>query len=107
MITLRADESLPNTGGWQDRHNAAVARPRGAERGILGLIRGWVDYALCHRERYESLIGDDGVLGEYWKDAGSAIKGLLDGDVGRLDCGTLSAYICNFAEQHGIDPEEL
>jgi hypothetical protein len=57
------------------------------------LIRGWALYADAHRERYGSGIGDDGVLGPEWAKMGEAIRGLLNGDIGSLDAGTLDAFI--------------
>jgi hypothetical protein len=83
----------PNTGGWRDRHIQAVNAPRGPERAIVAGLRAWCDYAVLHATRYESEIGDDGVLGPAWEQWGRALRTLLNGETGRLDCGTLDAII--------------
>ena len=47
-----------------------------------------------------SPIGEDGVLGEYWAEWGKALRGLLNGDCGRLDCGSLDTVLVdNLLEQ--------
>jgi hypothetical protein len=47
MRTLTADRSMPNTGGWQDRHDAAIARPRitNGELPMVHLLTAWKEYA--------------------------------------------------------------
>ena len=82
-----------NIGDWKGRHLSAVKAPRNFETPIIGLLRSWLTYAALHEMRYESGIGEDGVLGDAWRDTGLAIHKLLDGDCGRLDCGTLSTII--------------
>jgi len=57
------------------------------------MLRGWLTYADRHQARYHSGIGADGVLGDEWAALGHAILGLLNGETGRLDCGTLDALI--------------
>jgi hypothetical protein len=104
---LFADKKISNMGGWQDRHNAAVIAPVGFERPIVHLFESWLDYADRHKARYESSIGADGFLGEHWKDIGLALRGLLNGDCGRLDCGTLDAVVLNTLNDAGFDTEAL
>lgn len=89
-----ANPRLPNDSGWQTRHNNAVTAPRqGFEAGIVAMLRGWATYAAAHQQAYESRIGDDGVLGPEWQAIGEALLGLLNGDLGRLDGGTLDGFI--------------
>lgn len=57
------------------------------------MLTGWHHYAGVHQHQYESPIGDDGVLGPMWQAIGQALLGLLNGDLGRLDAGTLDAFI--------------
>ena len=84
----------PDTAGWKSRHIAAIRAPRlGFERAIVRGIRSWLEYAQAHKRRYESGIGKDGHLGEIWAAQGRALHDLLDGETGRLDCGTLSTII--------------
>jgi hypothetical protein len=90
-------------GGWQDRHDAAIDAPKGFEVPIVAMLKGWALYAERHKAEYDSLIGDDGVLGSEWAEIGKALLGLLNGQLGRLDGGTLDGYIWNFAEKHGAN----
>jgi hypothetical protein len=106
MTTIYADRKMPNTGGWQDRHDAAVdgVNPRPFEQ-VAGMIQGWAAYACAHKARYDSPIGDDGVMGDYWESMGDALRGLLNGETGRLDCGTLDGFILKTMKEHGINTE--
>ena len=82
-----------NMGGWKERHLQAINFPKGCEIPVVNAIAAWLDYANEHERRYESPIGDDGVLGQCWLEMGRAIRGLLNGETGRLDCGTLDAIL--------------
>lgn len=85
-------------------HAAAMESPRaGFETAILVMLRGLRWYAEAHSKRYESPIGDDGVLGESWAQGLRALRGLLNGETGRFDCGTLDSEICALAKAHGVE----
>lgn len=110
---LRADKGLANMNGWQDRHNEAVTAYhlnthfRAFEPAIVGMLQAWALYAQDHKDRYDSPIGEDGVLGDEWKAIGLGIKGLLGGETGsRLDCGTLSTFISKTLAGNGISVDE-
>lgn len=75
---------------------------RGFERAIEKMIEGWQEYAEAHNATYESQIGDDAVIGEEWAEIGQALLGLLNGELGRLDGGTLSSYIRRVARSNGV-----
>lgn len=77
------------------------------EAGIVHLIRGWAEYADAHFHRFESTIGEDSVLGEEWAQIGSALRGLLNGELGRLDGGTLDGLILEIATHNDINLEDL
>lgn len=97
-----------NMGGWQERHMAAVLRPVNHGEGTVGgLIRAWLDYADEHARHFESGIGEDGFLGKEWAAIGAAIRGLLNGDCGRLDCGTLDGILYNTLKDEGFNPDDL
>lgn len=83
----------PDTGGWKKRHRDAITRPRGIERPIVAMLGAWIEYAQHHEQRHGANIGDDSYLGPIWSDLGQTIHRLLDGETGRLDCGTLSHII--------------
>lgn len=95
-------ESVP--GYWQ-RHEDAMTRPRGPERPVAGMLHAWLLYADLHRERYQSGIGEDDVLGPEWASIGSALRGLLNGECGRIDCGAVDTVICETLREEGIDPD--
>lgn len=95
---------MPNY-SWKIRHQDAWTAPRGAERPIVALIKAWLDYAAEHARQFESGIGDDGVLGEEWKDIGCGIRGLLNGELGRLDGGELDRIISQALQEQGFDPD--
>lgn len=105
MRTLTADRKMPNTGGWQDRHDSAVTVPNIFERGVVQMLKGWQQYAEHYRNTYEAPIGDDGVLGAYWESMGDALRGILNGETGRLDCGTLDGFILDTMKENGIETE--
>jgi len=92
--------------GWTVRHNKAVFYPTGPEKGIMQILSGWEDYADRHRKRYESLIGDDGFLGPQWEAIGDALRSLLNGELGRLDGGTMDGAILKIMEDNGIEISE-
>lgn len=79
---------------WRSRHLAAILSPAdNFERSVRDMLYGWQLYALAHRRQYGSSISDDQVLGPHWREIGEGIIGLLNGETGRLDCGTLDAII--------------
>lgn len=114
MLDLSYLPNTPNTGGWKDRHRSAVGgaligiglyRPTG-ENAIVHGIGGWINYAEAHQARFGGKIGDDYMLGPAWAHWGFALRDLLNGDLGRLDGGTLDTIIhTNLAEQ-GFNPDE-
>lgn len=97
----------PDDSGWKSRHRNALLSPMGFERPIVGMLRGWIQYAERHRQQYESTIGEDGVLGPAWAQIGDGIRQLLNGDCGRLDCGTLDSIIHDNLREAGFDPDQL
>jgi hypothetical protein len=78
---------------WAERHCRALGNPKGIEAAIVGLLDAWVLYANCYRDRYESDIQNDYVIGEAWSTVADGILGLLDGELGRLDAGTIDSVI--------------
>lgn len=118
MRTMLSNRSLPNTGGWQDRHDAAVmshlptsypnhltAPSRAFETAIVRGLDAWRTYAEVHRYSYDSPIGNDHILGPAWSAWGLGLRALLNGQAGRLDCGTLDGWILETMRQNGIEEE--
>lgn len=98
---------------WGERHVrafrsiAAWGGNSSQEAGMIQMIYGWAEYADAHFHRFESLIGEDGFLGPAWLAMGKGIRALLNGETGRLDCGTLDGLILEIAEHNGFNEEDL
>jgi hypothetical protein len=88
---------------WGKRHAEAFNYPLGSEIGVVELMQAAAAYADSHRQRYSTGIGDDGVLGEHWEAIVRGILGLLNGDCGRLDCGTLDGTLRDMLAAEGFD----
>ncbi len=95
---------MPNDNGWQTRHQQALILPRGFEEPIVNALIAWACYADVHRARYETALNDH-VLGAAWADWGRALRALLNGETGRLDCGTLDGFILDTLAMEGHDRE--
>lgn len=99
----RASDIL--TGAWVDRHRAAVRNPTARERPIVNAFRALVDYAAEHERRYGSPLGHDSVLGPAWLDMARGLRTLLNGETGRLDCGTIDGALVDLAKAAGFEEE--
>ena len=73
----------------------------------MELLSGWLRYADAHRGAYESGIGADYVLGPAWAQIGAGLRALLNGELGRLDGGTLDGLLCSTLTAEEFDPETL
>lgn len=94
---------------WYVRHNTAiqdfVKNGVGArnglkpyEYGILGLAAGIYRWALA------TGYAEDGHLGEHaFRPMLEGFREALNGECGRLDCGTLDDWAVSFAASHGIE----
>jgi len=101
-----------NLDKWAVRHITALMAPshRAAtgqllEKPLVLMLKGWLEYADAHYLAYKSPIGEDGVLGAEWEVVGKALLGLLNGDLGHLDGGTLDHIIRQALEQNGFNPD--
>lgn len=92
---------------WGKRHALAWRAPNAIEEPIVNLYTALAQYADRHHARYESPIGEDGVLGVEWLTIAKALRGLLNGELGRLDGGTLDSLIYALVESAGFEPAEL
>jgi hypothetical protein len=87
---------------WAVRHNEAIDRPSGFEVPIVQMLNAWETYGVEHKKRQNSLIGEESVLGRWWSSVGSSILGLLHGERGNLDLGTLDAFITETMRKNGV-----
>jgi len=98
----RSSLGARNDRPWMIRHLAATMLPLPQERGIAGMIYSWLEYAEDHRKKFDSSIQGDGFLGPRWVEIGNALIGLLNGDIGRLDGGTLDHIIRDTLDHEGL-----
>jgi len=99
-------ETMP---GYWRRHVEAILAVRAPsiaksqlERAMALMLAGWAYYADAHRAAYESGIGEDGVLGPEWEAIGKALRGLLNGDLGRLDAGAIDSALLGSLQAEGF-----
>lgn len=96
----------PEVPAYLTRHNQAIQAPRGFERAITALRAGLLEYGLQYGERYDGCeIGKDGVLGDGWLDLARGYLALLNGECGRLDCGSLDSEVRSWARKFGFEEE--
>lgn len=88
-------------------HNEAIRRPRMFELAIVRGVQAWDQYACCHKQRYESQICDDAIIGYAWLRWGISLRDLLNGESGRLNCGYMSTYINEMIKYHGGTEQDL
>ena len=92
------------TNDWKARHDAAMARPRpGFELALVNLIGALQEYSDAHYEAYRSHLADDYVMGDEWITIARSTIGLLTGEHGRLDGGSLDSRIRDIAERAGFN----
>jgi hypothetical protein len=96
-----------NAGCGQRHHDAMghVAHEATHEKALSLLLQGLALYAEAYEKRYESKLGTDCVLGEEWLDMARGFTGLLNGELGHLDGGTLDGTIRDLALEAGFDEE--
>jgi hypothetical protein len=99
--------------GWASRQMGAFERVGVKtrrplhEHAMVRMIDGWAEYADAHYEQFDSLIGEDYVLGPAWQAQGEAFRTLLNGELGDLDGGTMDGAILDIMRVNGIDTRNL
>lgn len=93
---------------WKRRHAVAMAAPEPGshEQAVAEMVKAWKLYAAAHERAYGGKVGKDSVLGPAWESIGHALRALLNGETGRLDCGTLDSDILKLMERNGIAEDE-
>jgi hypothetical protein len=104
---LLAGKNTDTVSPWERRHNDALRAPNAKERPIRDMLESWHDYATNHYNMFDSLIGEDYVLGVAWQSIGESIRTLLNGECGRLDCGTVDSFILKTLADNGINTDNL
>lgn len=92
---------------YLQRHHEALQRPRGVEEPIAQMRSALLNYGLQYAVRYsdDAALGKDSVLGDCWLQIARGYLGLLNGETGRLDCGTLDGELRRWAERFGFEQE--
>ena len=104
--------------GWAEEHASCVrAAHRGADSAdgrnvraysLIRMIDAWEAYAEAHKaddDQDLGGIGNDGYVGPLWQEIGKALIGLLSGEIGRLDAGTMDKVIRQVFQDHGLDED--
>lgn len=87
-------------------HHRTMSRGRRQERAFLEMFNGWVHYAQAHEAEFGSPIGEDYVLGPMWEDIGKSLLGLLNGEIGGLDGGTMDGLIRQNLMRAGFEGQD-
>jgi hypothetical protein len=64
-------------------------------------------YACAYRAAYGAPIGEDGYIGDAWRDILKGLVALLNGELGQHDGGTLDRRIRTIATRHGVNGDDL
>jgi hypothetical protein len=93
---------------WAQAHTMAIGCPRdGYEKALVEMLSGWLRYADAVQDTWGAGVGKDYVLGPCWAQIGAGLRGLLNGDIGRMDGGTLDGLLCRTLEAEGFDPDRF
>jgi hypothetical protein len=103
MEILRAPAKAASGSEWSKRHDKAFNDPKDIEKGIVYLLVAWATYADEHYERFGSSIGEDGFLGKEWENIADSLFDMLNGELGRLDGGTLDGKIRAILENEDLE----
>lgn len=85
---------------WFRRHALAMLPQSNP---VSSLIHSLAWYADDYEERFEQGIGQDGYLGDVWRNMVQGCRDLLNGECGGLDCGKCDSLLCEMLESEGYD----
>ena len=89
------------------RHNHAMTDPDGIESPIINLLKVLDTYEREHSSRYDSAIANDYILGAAWLEIAKSARTLLNGELGRLDAGTLDGILLDMIVTAGFSESDL
>ena len=92
---------------WQYRHQLALVDPDAVEAPIVNLLKVLDTYDRQHVTQFGSAVANDYVLGAAWLEIARAARTLLNGDLGRLDGGSLDKILLDLIRTAGFDENEL
>lgn len=102
LLTVKPDMPIDTLYAWEIRHNQAVTCPTPNEAILISMIQS-VDLYIRQAEVDADLPWYDYVLGVGIGEIIGGIRTLLNGDIGRLDGGTLDSVLCSLAERASFD----
>lgn len=73
---------------------------------LESILGGLSDYADAHKARYGTPIGADYYISEQWTTTANGLLGLLNGETGRIDCGTFDGQVRKLAARHDVDLDQ-
>lgn len=101
-------QAAPEAPSWLISHHRALSEPRGGEAPVVTLRSALIQYGLCYAERFEGCsLGQDNFLGPAWLQVARGYLALLNGETGRLDCGSLDAELRDLARRFGFSAEQV
>ena len=92
---------------WLTRHMNAMLNPTGIEAPTVILFDYLAGAIEPHYERYGSKLADDYILGAAWLEIAKQARVLLNGELGRLDGGTLDKALYSLAQVAGFEAADL
>jgi hypothetical protein len=81
--------------------------PNGIESPIINLLKVLDTYERNHVTRYDSAIANDYALGAAWLEIAKSARTLLNGELGRLDAGTLDGILLDMIVTAGFSESDL
>ena len=75
----------------------------GFESSIVGMTYALAEYADTHFRRYETKLGQDYVLGAAWEQQVKGLRQLLNGELGRLDAGSVDSILVGMLKREGFE----
>jgi hypothetical protein len=103
LLTIKPDMPIDTLQAWENRHNQAVTCPTPGEAVIIAMIQAVALYIRQQEEGTDDLPWYDYVLSVGVGEMIGGIRTLLNGDLGRLDGGTLDAVLWSLAERASFD----
>ena len=92
---------------WKNRHVRAWLSPKGFEVPITAMVSALGDYRVEHEARYGSKIGEDHFMGKLYLDLARTIIKLLNGEIGRLDGGSVEQLVRRQLGAAGFTEDEI
>jgi|1_EtaG_2_1085319.scaffolds.fasta_scaffold09492_1 hypothetical protein len=92
---------------WIIRHFNAMDNPTSIEAPTVKIFQYLGDAIEAHEERYGTKLANDYILGAAWLEIAKQVRVLLNGELGRLDGGTLDKALYSLAQVAGFNNADL